>query len=347
MISAVTLQPVPAITPVQALETLSWIFQKKVETFEGCFSLLINLNQRDWVHLNNPACKEALACVVDKEGRSLLLRCFYDNSTPAGELIAAGICLNAADERDLSLSRSLERAHTIFFIGKLFHQHQKTENAMRYYNQALELYLSMPSHKIASASCFIKLGDCSLDLRQFEDALHYYREGLKIQREIWAESPEIATTLQRIAIHHKTQGNYKEALSCFEAVIRMNKRLLILDISLALDLRSIAISFQSESEYEQARILHTRVLEIQKETLGPHVCEVAISYSHVGVAWQSQGKYRLALDFYTRAREILEKNDPQDPRLDRILDLADECSIQLLAQQENPNSLPLAAKVIF
>ena len=151
-------------------------------------------------------------------------------------------------------------------IGKVFLFRGNYNEAIKQYNQSLELYRTLmgDSSRYVGLS-LMNVGIANNSMRKYNEALEYYKKSLEI----------------------------------FENIYKTDKNKDIADIY-----NNMGVSCENKKEYEMALDYYKKALEIRKEIYDYNHQDVATSYSNIAGVYDAQGDYKSAIENYQESIEI-------------------------------------------
>jgi tetratricopeptide (TPR) repeat protein len=119
-------------------------------------------------------------------------------------------------------------AHSLLNIGDIMNQWDKPEQALQFYEEALNSYEEVVGFdSLDVAMCKYNIGVVKKGAGESEKALKCFGEALKIHRTKEGDkSLNVATDLFQIAQIYDSYGNLKKALACFEECVRIRNDVL-------------------------------------------------------------------------------------------------------------------------
>lgn len=122
----------------------------------------------------------------------------------------------------------VEIAHSLLNIGDIMNQWDKPEQALQFYEEALNSYEEVVGFdSLDVALCKYNIGVVNKGMGESEKALKCFGEALKIHRmKEGDKSLNVATDLFQIAQIYDSYGNKRKALACFEECARIRENAL-------------------------------------------------------------------------------------------------------------------------
>jgi len=179
--------------------------------------------------------------------------------------------LNKSEASPLNIQSSLFMA-----IGIVYHQQNKYEHALHYYNRTLSILKELPSDdKLDLAWIYNNIGCLYTDIGDLNQALEYQKKAYEIRKKSLSSiHPDIATSLTNIGRIHQalaqhSNGNSNEiekALENYKTALEIRQKSLPIDHpDLAISYYNLALTHFDRQEYQQAYIEIQKAMDIQKK----------------------------------------------------------------------------------
>ncbi len=220
--------------------------------------------------------------------------------------------LNKASEliEDPAVSPVLKMI-VISSLGYLYDDLGKYDQALYYYNQALDTLLAHPgSPKQRLAVIYNNIGVAYVNKGLYKKARHYYRLELDINLAVKGEShPDVAGTYLNLGASYYRSGDVGEALIYFKWASRViaeayGRRHAMMVIAL----NNIATCEMKLGNYQAAISYLTDAIDIKKQIVGANHPELAVTYQTIAKAYSEIGNEKKAHDYYRKALLIQKKN---------------------------------------
>ena len=180
-------------------------------------------------------------------------------------------CKQALQIKRMHKGSDHEVADSLFNIGNIFDQWDKQNEAMRYYEESLKLYLSLPDiDDLAIANCLYKIGLVNWCENNVNESLRSYQESLRHCSNL-EEEEEIDSLLMLV---------YKGLAECY----------------------------YENGHFDKALDSYIECLKIQKIELEDNSNEIAGTCNRIGLIYQKGEEFETALSFHSKALEIIEGN---------------------------------------
>jgi tetratricopeptide (TPR) repeat protein len=161
-------------------------------------------------------------------------------------------------------------------IGIVYHQQNKYEHALHYYNRTLSILKELPSDdKLDLAWIYNNIGCLYTDIGDLNQALEYQKKAYEIRKKSLSSiHPDIATSLTNIGRIHQalaqhSNGNSNEiekALENYKTALEIRQESLPIDHpDLAISYYNLALVHFDQQKYQQAYIEIERAMDIQKK----------------------------------------------------------------------------------
>ncbi|BCM92644.1 photosystem I assembly protein Ycf3 [Abditibacteriota bacterium] len=235
--------------------------------------------------------------------------------------------------------RRLEAGHELGYIGSLYDQMSRYEEALRYYNLALHSYREVKDPR-GQAIMLGNIGAMYGRLSRYKDALTYYNLALPVRRQLKDRSGE-ALTFNDIGLVYGRLNRYKEALRYYNLALplyrqakdRYGEAIALNNIggayahldrnaealryyNLALPIRrqvkdrsgeaatlnNIGLTYSDLNRYEEALRYYNLALPLRREVRDRP--GEAVTLNNIGFAYDGLNRYEDALRYYNLALSI-------------------------------------------
>lgn len=150
-------------------------------------------------------------------------------------------------------------AKTVFNLGTNFHDQGKLEEAISYYEKAVNLF-SQANNLQREADTFLKIGDAYLELDNLEKAQEYYKSALDHYHKIKDRIGE-GYSLTGLGVIFERFGNYEEAREHYETGVKKFQK--VKDFERAGLVSNLAANtFKMQGAIEDAVIDYRRSLKL-------------------------------------------------------------------------------------
>jgi eukaryotic-like serine/threonine-protein kinase len=229
-----------------------------------------------------------------------------------GALLAAGRVEIKSGNPQASLDY-LDRSHTLAIqtgnadgkatilnvIGAAYEQLNKPDDAMRNYQESLNLKRSL-NQKAGIALTLSNIARMQATLGKPDEALKSYHEAVKLQREI-GDKKGLGVTLINFGELYRDRSNYDEALKAYKESLQIQR-----DIGdenrQAVCLNNIGLVYLSKGQPSDALTYYERALDLRKKGNVPS--EIGETLHNLGEASLKAGDYGQSLDYHLRALEL-------------------------------------------
>lgn len=271
-----------------------------------------------------------------KEAIKVYEKCLHDLSIPEedkiGFNILIGNCyyflskLNQAEKHFKESLNSLKRAEnkitklpakstTLGNMGNIYHNLGKPDEALEYYQQALEINRKL-GYEQGAAYNLNNIGTLYNELGKHNEALKCQEEALEISRK-FKDEQAIANSLANIGTIYTDSGKPEEALKLFQEAIEINKKNKYQE-GIANVFNNIGLAHSNLRETEQALNYYQKALKIN-EKIG-YKEGVATNLGNIGLIYITLGKSKEALKYYQEALEVFIHMNAE-PRIEILLKL--------------------------
>jgi len=191
-------------------------------------------------------------------------------------------------------------------IGNTLQSLGKYDEAIRYYQKALEIRRVYQGGYIEISGYLNNIGMTLQSLGKYNEALRYIKEALKVNRRMHkGDHTDIASFLNNIGNIFQLLGRYEEAIKFCQDALEMNKRIYPGDNQpIARSLNSIGITLESLGKYNEALKYKNAALEMNRRIYPMDHSDIVSSLNTTGNTLQSLGKYNEALQYRQEALEM-------------------------------------------
>jgi CHAT domain-containing protein/tetratricopeptide (TPR) repeat protein len=225
----------------------------------------------------------------------------------------------------------------LYQIGQAYDLQGKYEDAIEYYNRALNAYSGQRDNRAVSdaianaygttarrvadayvaahqyadaASALFALANSAKSERRFSDALQLYAFALaKRKQALGQDHPAVADIFQELAGLNEAQGQYLNAEDFFvRALTIREKKLGFNDPATALSLKGLAETYMHESRYAEAEAPLIQARAILERGSSSDQSELLSTLSDLGLAYKGLGRYGKAETVLKQALAIDRKN---------------------------------------
>jgi tetratricopeptide (TPR) repeat protein len=211
---------------------------------------------------------------------------------------AAEAALAWANEAD----REAERAHALFYLGRIADERRGFAEAERWYRQALEIYEQQDNMRGAAAT-YHQLGMVAEERRAFDNAEQRYRRALEIAMR-QGDEQSAASTYYHLGCVAQGRQNPAEAERWFEEARRLFEQQGN-DQYAANAYHSLGTIAEGRRDLEEAERWYRRALKIRDQQGDEH--NAANSYHHLGHVAEERLAFEEAIRWYCRELEIRER----------------------------------------
>ena len=200
-------------------------------------------------------------------------------------------------------------------IGNIYHNLGKPDEALEYYQQALEINRKL-GYEQGAAHNLNNIGTLYNELGKHDEALKCQKEGLEISKK-FKDEQAIANSLTNIGIIYTDSGKAEEALKLFQEVLEINNKNKYQE-GIANVFNNIGLAHSNLKETDQALNYYQKALKINKK-IG-YKEGVATNLGNIGLIYITLGKSKEALKYYQEALEVFIHMNAQ-PRIEILLKL--------------------------
>jgi tetratricopeptide (TPR) repeat protein len=167
-------------------------------------------------------------------------------------------------------NNSLRQAAILNNLGKIYHDQDKYDQALEYYEDAVKIQRNyFPEDHSTFSTDYNNIGTIYQKQKKIDLALEYFQRALKI--EMKASKPDeelIALFNNNIGLIYNDQKNFSQGLIYHEKCLQMNEKLLpSTHPSLALSHHNLAISLFSLARFDEALYHAQKAIDITSQSL--------------------------------------------------------------------------------
>ncbi|CAF1194029.1 unnamed protein product [Rotaria magnacalcarata] len=169
-------------------------------------------------------------------------------------------------------SSDSERAHIYHHLGYLKDQQGKYQEAVKFYEKALEIdRKTLPEDDASLAPTYSNIGEVYKNMGENSKALEYYEKSTKIfEISLPPNHPDLATSYNNIGSVYNNMGEYSKALEYYEKSLKIREiSLPPTHPNLATSYNNIGLVYKSMGEYSKAFSYLEKALAIYRNSLPP------------------------------------------------------------------------------
>jgi eukaryotic-like serine/threonine-protein kinase len=184
-------------------------------------------------------------------------------------------------------------------IGVSYDQLDKEDEALRYFQQALEVRRKLDD-KRGIAVTLDAMAQIQESGGKSAEAQKNYEEALKIRREI-GDKNGLGGTLLNLGGFHLDLGHYDQALELFKQALQVDRDLGN-ESSQGLCLNNIGLTYLSKADYEDALTNFQQALDLRRKSQIPE--DTALTLHNLAVTYEDLGQYDKALSNFEGALDL-------------------------------------------
>ena len=223
--------------------------------------------------------------------------------------------LNVLKRAENKITKLPAKSAALGNIGNIYHNLGKPDEALEYYQQALEINRKL-GYEQGTAHNLNNIGTLYNELGKHDEALKYQEEALEISKK-FKDEQAIANSLTNIGTIYTDSGKPEEALKLFQETLEINKKNKYQE-GIANVFNNIGLAHSKLRETDQALDYYHKALKINKK-IG-YKEGVATNLGNIGLIHITLGKSKEALKYYQEALEVFVHMDAQ-PRIEILLKL--------------------------
>jgi len=243
--------------------------------------------------------------------------------------------LNILKRAENKIARLPAKSVALGNIGNIYHNLGKPDEALEYYQQALEINKKL-RYEQGIAHNLSNIGTVYNDLGKHDEALKFQEEALEINQKI-EDEPGIADSLNNIGVVYNDSGKTEEALKFYQEALEINKKMGY-EEGIANVFNNIGLTYSKLREINQALNYYQEALKINKK-IG-YKEGVATNLGNIGLIYITLGKSKEALKYYQEALEVFINMNAQ-PRIEILLKLIKIIEEEKMVKNEKINYKPI------
>lgn len=192
-------------------------------------------------------------------------------------------------------------------IGTCYHKLSNFQEAIRWYNQALEVDRKLGNIDNISIR-YSNIGFAYRKLGRYDSALLYYDKALTLNIEI-GDGESIAKTLNNLGSLYHQMARYDSTIYYFQRSLEIKKN--IGDSSgVAITLNNIGLVYNAWQKYDKAIEYFNEALHL--DSLLGYNQDFAKRYNNIGTSYHLKGDYDKAIEYFTKALKLSLDSKDQD-----------------------------------
>ncbi|MBF0466935.1 MAG: tetratricopeptide repeat protein [Nitrospirae bacterium] len=205
--------------------------------------------------------------------------------------------------KELAEARVKAAASDTFSLAKLKSLEIKYQEALDYYEKAVELDPQNTLYLNEAGFMYDTLG-------QYQNAIEYYEQALKIDKKNFGDNhPNIARDLNNLGMAYVSLGQYQKAIYYFEQALAIYKNELGDNYpNVAISLNNLGEAYVSLGQYQKSLYYLEQALTIDKKNFGDNHPNIARDLNNLGMAWGAMGEYKKAIEYFGLSLAIDRKN---------------------------------------
>jgi tetratricopeptide (TPR) repeat protein len=223
--------------------------------------------------------------------------------------------LNILKRAENKIAKLPAKSAALGNLGNIYHNLGKPDEALEYYQQALEINQKL-GYEQGAAHNLNNIGTLYNGLGKHDEALKCQEEALEISKK-FKDEQAIANSLTNIGIIYTDSGKPEEALKLFQEALEIDKKNKYQE-GIANVFNNIGLAHSNLKETDQALNDYQKALIINKK-IG-YKEGVATNLGNIGLIYITLGKPEEALKYYQEALDIFMHMNAQ-PRIEILLKL--------------------------
>ena len=225
----------------------------------------------------------------------------------SGDVQASLEPLNRALSLSIQVGNEEERATSFHAIGYAYESLNKPEEALRNYQQALEIRRKI-AEKRGIAKSLNRMARVEAVMGRQKSAASHFEEALQVSREI-GDKHGLADILLDLGNFDEDSGNHDGSLRLFKESLQIERDLGD-EVMQAINLNNIGSVYFAKGEYQDALTYFQQSLQLREKAKVPR--DIVESVHNVAETSARMGQYDQAVTQYMRALELRRTiNDPR------------------------------------
>ncbi|CAF1509220.1 unnamed protein product, partial [Adineta ricciae] len=196
---------------------------------------------------------------------------------------------------------SLSKIECYRGLGLCSYANNDYGQALSYFEKALQY---KPTDKFTKSTLHNSIGLVYARQNQNEQALNHFNKAL----EYTSLPLHSACIHHNLALIYSQQEQYEEELEHYEQALKLRtQQLPSQHLQLASLHNNIGIAYSDMHDYDNSLSNLKTALEIRLKLLSDSHIDVARSYANIGTVYSKTQEFRMALDYFTKAHLLLEK----------------------------------------
>jgi len=238
--------------------------------------------------------------------------------------------LNIFKRAENKIARLPAKSVALGNIGNIYHNLGKPDEALEYYQQALEINKKL-GYEQGIAHNLSNIGTIYNELGEHDEALRRQEEALEINQKI-EDEPGTADSLNNIGVVYTDSGKPEEALKLYQESLEINKKMGY-EEGIANVFNNIGLAYSKLREINQALNYYQEALKINRK-IG-YKEGIATNLGNIGLAYITLGQSEDALKYYQEALEVFVHINAQ-PRIEILQKI-----IKIMVKNKKINYKPI------
>jgi tetratricopeptide (TPR) repeat protein len=207
--------------------------------------------------------------------------------------------LNIFKRAENKIARLPAKSIALGNIGNIYHNQGKPDEALEYYQQALEINKKL-GYEQEIAHNLSNIGTVYNELGKHDEALKFQEEALGINQKI-EDEPGIANSLNNIGVVYNDSGKTEEALKFYQEALEINRKMGY-EEGIANVINNIGLTYSKLREINLALNYYQEALKINRK-IG-YEEGIATNLGNIGLVYITLGQSKEALKYYQEASEV-------------------------------------------
>ena len=219
-------------------------------------------------------------------------------------LYSKALCIyrTLGEEVGWSQGNVINVTSTLKIIGMAYTKRSDWESAMKCYEEAMELLVSLKMQKtVEAASLFTRMGGVFYRKHKYDEAMSHYKNAYKVTiKALGIKShPDVASILHFIGIVHQKQSRLHEAMTCYQESIQIYRLTLGPDNpAKAATIVYIGSIHFSQKRYDDAMACYKEAQRLYETSYGQNHPQVGPTMKSIAMIHTRKGEYDEAMEIF-------------------------------------------------
>ena len=191
---------------------------------------------------------------------------------------------------------------TLKIIGMVYMNRSDSETAMKCYEEAMELLVSLNmENTVEAASLFTRMGGIFYRGGKYDEAMRHYQKAYKVATEAIGtkNNLDVASILHFIGLVHQKQSRLHDAMLCYQECVQIYRATLGPDNpAKATTTVYIGSIYFHEKRYDDAMICYKEALRLYETSYGQNHSQVEPTMKSIAMIHIKKEEYDEAMDIF-------------------------------------------------